>query len=337
MIEARITDPVTIEIDRIRTISESGCTPTIQFSKPGYTPELLQAVNRISAEFEDEIEVRFYGHYGGNFDASTLAELPDPRWVSIDCLTAITNEQQIAKLPLLNRLSFGVYRFDKPKFLETINLSQLKRLSLGETAKRNFDLGPLRRSLKLHTLWLEGHTNNVEVLFSLPALEKLTLRAFPKHKNLQFLSGAVGLRSLELILGGRSSFDEFSHAALEELSVIRVRGLETLGSLNRFPRLQRLQIEDQLQIQSIDLAGASLRKVLLLNCKGLTGVDGIESLSDLSELRVSRTKLDLELLAHRAWPPSLKILALYSGSRKWNDATRAMLDKRGYREFTSSP
>jgi hypothetical protein len=147
------------------------------------------------------------------------------------------------------------------------------------------------------------------------------------------LSDAIGLRSLNLILGGRSSFDEFQHAALEELSIIRVRGVQTLGSLHRFPRLQSLQVEDQLQIQCIDLPGALLRRLLLSNCKNLTRIDGLELLEGLYQLRVLRTKLDLDALAQRNWPASLSVLALYSGNRKWNDATRAMLDQRGYREF----
>lgn len=332
MIEARITDPVTVERNTLRAILNSGRTPTIQFSKPGYTPELLRAVNRLCSEFEDEIEVRFFGHYQEQFDASVLVELQAARWISVDCLTGISNEGQIGKLPLLNRLSFGVYQFDNPRFLETLTVSNLKQLALGETAKRNFDLEPLGGSEQLQTLFLEGHTKNVEVLSSLPKLAKLKLRAFPKHKDLQFLSDAVSLRSLSLILGGRSSFSEFQHSALEELIVIRVRGLETLGSLSRFPRLRKLHVEDQLQVQSINLTGAPLRRILFLNCKGLAEIDGIESLCDLVELRVSRTKLDLEALANRDWPASLSILALYSSSQKWNEATRAMLDQRGYQE-----
>ena len=331
--DARANDPVAIESDQIRAIVKSGRTATIQFSKPGYTRELLRAVNRLCVELEDKLEIRFYGHYQGHFDASVLEELPDAHWISVDCLPAISNEQQIGKLPKLNRLSFGVYQFNNPRFLETVNVAQLKELTLGRTAKRNFDLASLKDSRRLETALIEGHTNNIEILSSLPKLGKLTLTAFPKHKSLQFLSDANDLRSLRLILGGRSSFEEFHHSALEELSVVYVRGLETIGSLHRFPCLQSLHVENQLQIQSIDLAGASLRKVLLMNCKSLAKIDGLEHLDELFELRVSRTKLDLDALAQRDWPPALSVLALYSGSRKWNDATRVILDRRGYREW----
>ncbi len=333
MIEARITDPVTVERDVVNAIVKSGRAPTIQFSKPGYTPELLRAVNRLCSEFEDGLEVRFFGHYHGQFDASVLTELQAARWVSVDCLTAISNEEHIGKLPLLNRLSFGVYKFDKPGFLATINVSNLRQLSLGETAKRNFDLTPLEGGRLLQTVFLEGHTRNVEVLSSLPRLQNLTLRAFPNRKDLKFLSDSVGLRSLTLVLGGRSSFGEFHHGSLEELILIRVRGLESIGSLARFPSLQTLHVEDQLQVQSINLAGAPLRRFFLLNCKGLAAIDGIDSLSDLVHVRVSRTKLDLEALANRDWPASMRLLALYSSSQKWNEATRAMLAQRGYQEY----
>jgi hypothetical protein len=88
-----------------------------------------------------------------------------------------------------------------------------------------------------------------------------------------------------------------------------------------------------LQVQSINLAGAPLRRFFLLNCKGLAAIDGIDSLSDLVHVRVSRTKLDLEALANRDWPASMRLLALYSSSQKWNEATRAMLAQRGYQEY----
>jgi hypothetical protein len=333
MNEPRINDPSEVHSNAIRDIFKAGRKPTVQFSRPGYSDKLLKQVNLLCQEFGDELEVRFYGHYQTCFDASVLANLPDAQSLSVDCLTEISNEDTIASLKFLKRLSFGVYKFDEPQFFEKLNVAQLTRLSLIENAKRNFDLSILAQAQNLKTLFINGHTKNIGALQNLHNLTDLTLSAIPKHQNLQFLCDIESLRSLSLILGGRSSMDEFRHPALENLSIIRVRGLETLGSLGRYPRLRDLHVEDQLQIHSIDFTGAPLQKVVLANCKNLDKIEGLEDLNQIAELRVSRTNLDLQALLDRDWPPSLEILALYSGSRKWNDAARAVLDKRGYREW----
>ncbi len=335
MIEARITDPSKVDRGALKAIMDEGQTPTIQFSKLGYSPELLRKVNDVCGEFGDSLEVRFYGHYGDQFDAGVLTHIPNASWLSVDCLTEIVNERQIAKLPSLKRLSFGVYRFDDPAFLEQLDIGKLDELALVENAKRNLDLSPLRNAKSLETLFLNGFTKNIEALAGLPKLAHLTLSAIPKTQSLRFVGAIPGLRSLALILGGRQSIDEIVHPHLEELSVVRVRALDGLGDLGRFPNLRDLTVEDQLQLHSLDVSGPSLRKLVLMNCKNLEEIRGLEHLYDLIEFRTARTKLDLEYLLERQWPPSLKVLGLYSGRQKWNDATRATLTARGFGEFAS--
>lgn len=333
MRDTRFTDPVQIDGGHIRTIVEAGRVPTIQFSRPGYTPELLCEIDRLCVKFGNRLEVRFYGYHQGRFDASALADLPSVRWLSVDCLDSITNERQIGELPLLERLSFGVFRFDDAEVLRKIGVEKLIQLTLGENAKRNLDLAPLGLCQRLRTLFVNGHTKNIDVITNLSELTSVSLSGFPKHNDLRFLCDIDRLRSLTLLLGGRSSLEEFSHTALEELNVIRVRGLQSIGPLGRFPSLRRLQVEDQLQIQTVDLAGAPLQRISLTNCKNLETLNGLEALGELADFRVSRTKLDLDAFLEREWPKSLRILALRSSSQKWNDATRLILDRRGYREF----
>lgn len=334
MIETRINNPKSPPDSAIRAIAASGQTPTIQFSAPVYSAELLRAVNRLCIEYGDRLEVRFFGHYGGRFDASVLLNIPDVSWLSIDCLSEIANEHEISKLSRLSRLSFGVFKFDNPQFLEQIEISNLTRLSLTENVTRNFDLAPLARAVKLTTLNIDGHTKNLIALSQLRQLSELTLRSTPKTQSLEFLRQVQNLTSLSLILGSRQTIDEITHPRLERLSLIRVRGLVGVGPLARFPHLRELQIEDQSRVSSIDLAGTDLRKVTLMKCKNLEELKGLASLSGLVEFRTAWTKLDLQALLEREWPPSLEVLALYSKSNKWNDATRAILDKQGYREFS---
>lgn len=283
--------------------------------------------------FGSSLEVRFFGHYGHDFDARVLSALPDVRWLSVDCLTRIANEDWLYKLPLLERLSFGVSEFDQPDFLDGFQLERITQLSLSETRSRKLDLGGLHRCTSLTELFLQRHTRNIEALARTPVLRTLRLSGMPKQCELSFVGEMPSLQSLTLLLGGRPSLDGVSSRTLQELEIVRVRGLETLGPLDRFPKLRRLQVEDQLQLHSISVAGTQLREPSLHNCKNLESVTGLDTLAELEHFRVSRTKLDLEALLDRNWPPSMEVMALYSGSQKWNDEARAILDRRGYREY----
>ncbi|WEJ99994.1 MAG: hypothetical protein P0Y59_24375 [Candidatus Sphingomonas phytovorans] len=329
----RLNDPQNIDSNAIRSLVAAGYTPVVQFSQPGYTPKLLGTLNQLCAELGEKLQVRFYGHYSTGFDASALEHLPDVRSLLVDCLTTITNEHLIATLPALSALSFGVFRYDNPGFLDQIGTDRLTSLTLVETAKRNFDLAPLGAARNMKRLLIHGHTRNIEVIADLPQLADLMLGAFPNKKDLGFLKDAKALKSLRVILGGRSSIDEFSHPGLEDLSIVRVRGLQTVGDLRRFPHLRSLEIEDQLQLLSIDLVGPPLRRVLLANCKNLAEVRGIETLEHLESFRTMQTKLDMEALATGYWPASVRAIALYPGSTKRNQAVRATLDARGYGEW----
>lgn len=337
MIETRVTDPQSIDRRRVEAVLDAGRTPTIQFSAPGYSPALLREINTLCAEFGERVEVRFYGHHSGEFDGDTLAHLPAVCRLSVDCLTRIANPLRLAALPRLAHLSFGVFDFDQPDFLATIGVDRLTTLSLGETRKRNFDLTPLARCARIETLSVEGHHRGAAAIGSLPMLRTLTLRAFPNRENLAFLCNASALRHLTLVLGGRSSIEEFTHSSLEALAILRVRGLAALGGIARFTGLRRLQVEDQIQLESIDLTGAGIERLWLYNCKRLGALAGLETLTALQEFRASLTALDLDALLHREWPVSLQALALFSGSEKWNDAARAEAERRGYADGLGVP
>lgn len=334
MIESRINNPREISGRMVEAIFASGHTPTVQFSgASSYSPDILRKLNRLCGVHGDKLEVRFYGHYEGSFDAAILSHLPDVACLSVDCLMQIENEQAITRLRRLGRLSFGVFRFDKPDFLAQLDVTQLTELRLMENAKRNFDLAPLMGAERLIRLYLEGHAKNIETLTKLGALADLTLKGTPKAQNLKFLHDVRGLLSLSLVLGGRSSITEIIHPGLEQLSVIWVRGLADIGPLTRFPRLRALTVDRQAQITSIDLSGPALRKIALMQCKTLAMIKGLDGLDALVEFRVLLTKLDVDALLARQWPASLKVLGLYSTSQKWNAMARAELDRRGYREF----
>ncbi len=337
MIPVRTTDPTALDQVAIRAAIDDGRTPVIQFSEPPGSSGLLRTLNQLCIELGDRIQVRFFGYYGRRYDASVLSSLPDVRWLSVDSLDQIENESHLCRLEKLTRLAFGVYNFDHPRFLEHLPLENLTHLTLVENKKRNFDLMPLGRGEAITDLFINGHTKNIGAIAVLPKLKTLGLSAIKNQQELGFLCKLADLQALTLILGGRQTFDEFSHAGLQELTIIRLRGLETLGDLGRFPNLRKLHLEDQLQIGSISFEGARLTGVEIINCKNLEALVDLDALSSIESLRISGTKLDLDALAVRDWPASLDVLALYSGSRTWNARTRAALDKRGFRERSTSP
>ncbi len=333
MVQERITDPQSISRHDVEDILARGYTATVQFSRPCYTPELLDSINRLCGEFGAQIEVRFYGHYRSGFDAAVLNHLPEVRWLSVDCLIQIANEETLWRLPCLERLSFGVQDFDRADFLEGFALEGIDGLILSENRKRNFDLAPLARCKELADLIVVGHTRNIEALSGLPKLARLSLNRIPRRQDLAFASGIAPLRTLHILLGGRPSVDELRHAELEQLHIDRVRGFESLGDLSRFPSLHKLRIEDQLQLRSFSLAGVSLRELLVVNCKNLTEIIGLDGQEEMFHFRASRTALDLEHLAQLDWPPAMKVLALYSQSKRRDEALRQQIDRRGYQEF----
>ncbi len=288
----RLNDPLTIsEFEIAATFAKRGKL-VIQFSRSAaYEPRILQQLNNLCRKMPESLQVRFYGHYDASFDAATLRYLPDVTNLSLDCLRTIRNEHEISKLSQLTHFGFGVFEFDRPSFLETLDLERLKSLFLSENRKRNFDLSSLASCLSLKELYLEGHWKGVGHIADLPDLSHVTLRAFAKARGLGFLGKLAKLSNLTLVLGGREETLEFANHSLQTLQILRVRGLRSLGDLSRFPILRHLRIEDQLQLERLDLTAANLERLMLFNCKNwpqslglLTSVRCVNSL-----LRASRS------------------------------------------------
>lgn len=328
----RITDPSQVSAAELQGILARGLTPVIQFSTDA-APDVLEQVNALCRTFGDKLEVRFYGFYGGAFDASALKRLPDVENLSVDCLTTIRHEDHLGDLPRLKKFGLGVHELDRPDILSVLPLSQLTALSVGQNGRRNIDLAPITRCEALSELRLAGQTRNIEAIGALDGLASLRLHSIAKTQGLGFVSSMRGLRDLALLLGGRADIDDVRHDTLEDLHIDWVRGFEHLGSLPRFPALRRLRIADQARLKAIDLTGARLEAVSLSNCKTLETLTGATDLPALRSLRIYNCPgLDLETLAAATWPPPLEDLALYTGLARRDRPIRALLDQRGYRE-----
>lgn len=330
----RINNPERLSEKKVLSAQGAWGLPTIQFSKRGQTKGLLKSVNALCKIFGGNLPVRFYGHYQDGFDAAILKDLPDVKWLLLDCLQNIENPEHIFQLRKLKKLSFGVYNFENPDFLSELKLQNLEQLAVGETKKRNIDLAPLVNAENIRSLAVGGHTKNIDEIGKLKHLETLSLHSIGKNVSCEFVSGISSLKALKFILGGRQNIDEISHPFLSELEIIRVRGFNDLGDLSRFPSLGRLQIEDQIKLLSLSLKTPELTELKILNCKSLNQLNDLDHLSKINHLRCYETSLDYEDLCRYDWPESLEVLALYSGRKKQDAALRQQLDAKGYKEFS---
>jgi protein phosphatase 1 regulatory subunit 7 len=332
--EERINDPAAIDRELIESIFLAGKTPTLQFSKPCYSRPILADIDKLCQEYGSKIEVRFYGHYSGAFDASILKYLPNVSWLSVDCLLRATNIGSLAGLSHLKKLSLGIYHLDDADILKKINIGKLERLVVGENNKKNIDLSPLSLCELLKELYIVGHTKGIGSVRTLSSLRTLSLGSIPNKQQLDFVNDITSLRRLVIILGGRNNISELRHPQLEELEILRVRGFNDCDSLSTLPGLRHLAIEDQIKLERIaftDLS-SSIRYLRINNCKGLKRIDGLEKLRNLVHLRISRTAVDVDRIMVLPKPDSLDVFALYSGKVKKDSEIRKTLDSRGYRE-----
>ncbi|KVA30654.1 hypothetical protein WI44_11000 [Burkholderia cepacia] len=329
----RVTDPETLSpIEIVEACGERGQL-VVQFSTPeAYNPVVLQSLNEACRLAGDRLQVRFYGHYRTPFDAASLRDLPEIRDLAVDCLSEIVHEEEVGLLPKLKRLSFGVFKLNRPDFLDTIDVGRLERLVLAENHKRNIDLSPLAQCGSLTELFIQGHSKDIDAIAGLSRLRKLTLSSYAKKHPLGFISAISNLREMTLILGGRDDIDDLSSTTIEMLQILRVRGLSTLGDLSRLPSLSALRIEDQLQLSRLDLCGAKLERLSLFNCRNLAELPGLDVQDRLREFRASGVALDLNALRDRDWSPVTRSVSLFSGSMKWNDDAEVRLAARGLGE-----
>ncbi len=326
----RVTNPKTLSpIEIVEACGQRGRL-VVQFSTPeAYSPVILQSLNEACRLAQDRLQVRFFGHYWTPFDAALLRHLPETRDLAVDCLSEIVHEEEVGLLPKLKRLSFGVFKLNRPDFLDTIDIGRLERLALAENHKRNIDLSPLAQGGSLTELFIQGHSKGIDAIAGLPHLRKLTLSCYAKKHPLGFIAAISDLREMTLLLGGRDNIDDLSSTTIEMLQILRVRGLSTLGDLSRLPSLSALRIEDQLQLSRLDLCGAKLERLSLFNCRNLAELLGLDMQDRLREFRASGVALDLNALRDRDWSLTTRSVSLFSGSMKWNNDAKNRLAARG--------
>ncbi len=329
----RIDNPKSIDEEMIAALISSGAQEVaLQFvEEANYNPSLLDAINSACRRFGSRLTVRFYGHYsnGGRFNCAWLRHLSDVRSLSLDCLTNIEGTNRIAELEHLDAFGFGVFESDIPELLRYPSLARVQKLILATNRKNNIDLAPLGTYQRLETLFLNAHARNIATLGDLTSIRRLSLSQIAKRVSLQFVGRMEGLRSLTVLLGGRTSAEELAHPKMIHLEVLRVRALAEID-LSGFPQLQVLRIEDQIQLRSLELNdGTLIRWLSIWNCKNFSNLLGLGHAVALESLSLGRTSLEPESVISNA-PSSLKRLVISGFGRRKDEELESRIRSKGY-------
>ena len=328
-----IQNPERIDAGAIRAAIASGQQVLVQFNTLGEPGPLLADLDVLAASCGSALTIRIYGYDPKVFDARILRALPHVASLSIDCHRQAIHLEALGELRHLKRLSLGVYELAQADILQLDNLRGLEYLNLGESARNNIDLAPLRHYAHLASLAIEGHHQHIDILAGLPALHELSLYRIKNKVALDFISQMARLDRLLLQLGGRESLAHIEAPLLKKLEVIRVRGLETLGDIGRFPLLQALWVEDQIKLRHIALGpNPVLERLNLHTCKTLDSLPGLAALPALRQMSASETMLDIDALLAHGLPASLTHARLRTGKKTRDDAIAAQLVQLGYEQ-----
>ncbi len=321
------------QLDGVPELLASGEHVIVQFAEPPATKTTLAELNRLAKKYGVALQLRFFGHYGSRFDFETLLQLPNMENLVADCLDEAVHFEALRELRSLRRVAIGVHNGTPDDLLTYPSLSGVERLVLGGGHCNTLELSPLAEYGALRSLHIAGYTKGIDQLAKLTDLHSLSLSSIGNRQNLDFVDKLSSLRSLRLTLGGREHIDEVINPAVEELAVVRVRGLSRLKP-EQLTGLKKLSIDDQLQIRSLSFSNRSraLQALRIVNCKALESLEGLTHLVALERLSIFGTSIDFDALMSRGIPKRLKSFAFYSKSRRLDVAIHKRLRALGFED-----
>jgi hypothetical protein len=288
----------------------------------------LDLIRQACARLGDRLEVRFYDHDFGEFDASVLDHLDEIRCLSLDGLEIVSHPEAVGRLPKLTVLRFGPRRITDARILDAIGVHRLEHFTLASTPTRPLDLAPLGEARSMRSLRLLGHGKNTAAIGRLASLDELALQPSSKL-SLDFINGLVSLETLKFVLGNATSIRSIeSLPALRDLSFREVRNLEDLGNLERLPRLRRLLVSDQPRITAVQVGrgNAALEHIYLYSVPRLEKVIGLSELPAVKSFFAYDSRLELP------WselPATLTHFQLMTKAIKGREAHNAQVRAKG--------
>src|SRR5690349_13309531 len=115
-----IDNPKNIDEKHIETLLKNGVEVTVQFSQKGYTDDMLARLNELCAKFDDQFNIRFYGHYFDSFDCKTVLKIPAVKSLWVDPGEA-KNIEALTGLPHLSQLTLGISNLVDTEILNSAN------------------------------------------------------------------------------------------------------------------------------------------------------------------------------------------------------------------------
>ncbi|SKB35135.1 hypothetical protein SAMN05660776_0632 [Salegentibacter holothuriorum] len=331
--QRRIDNPKNIDHKLIESQLKEGNHVFIQFSDEVYSRKLLSTLNKLCSKYDKNFSIRFYGHYSKTFDCDILKNIPNVKSLYIDCIIKVKNLNQVSNLKNLESLSLGIYELEETEILDSKNFKNLTDLIIGDTKTKAFNLEYLQDYKRLKFLIISGHTKNIDKVKYLSNLTYLSLNSISKVK-LDFINSLTNLKTLKIILGGRENLKEIEENNIEELEIIRVRGLSSFENISKFKKLKSLLIEDQIKLKELHFNRPFeyLKDFKLINCKSFIRLSGLINLKCLENLRIYKTNIDFDNFIKQPLPKSLNVLAFYTTKAKIDKEIKIRLQDLNYKE-----
>lgn len=325
-----INDPTLSELEALEAELVNGVEKLVQFSKAPENGDVIPKLDKLCAVYGNQLIVRFYAYYFKAFDGQILDAIPNVTRLHIDLRDAV-NLEFIASLSNLIELNLSVYKLPDKEILNTLPLEKLVTFGFGEAKSKAVNLEYLERCKQIQCLSIFGHKKNISVIERLTTLENLTLNPSISIP-LDFINKLPKLEELGLFLGSKQDINEIHLAKLKLLRIIRIRSLETIGDLARFPKLERLYVEDQLKINTISFSDTQkkLQHIHLHNCKNLLSLEGLEKLPSLQSIDCVRTKIDIDELLNNEFSETLTNIRLANSNRKLEEQITTKINAAGY-------
>ena len=285
----------------------------VQFAAP-----LTDADHRKLAKFlaaYPNVPLRVYGHYS------------EP----------LPNLSFLKHYPFLSGFMVDVFLLQSIEGVDALPES-LQSFGFGATKTKRISLDFLRRFHQLKDLFLEGHTNGIEVLSSLARLQRLTLRSITLP-DLRLLLPLRDLWSLDIKLGGTKDLRLLPQVgSLKYLELFMIKGLEDLSMIAEIPTLQNLFLQALKQVKALPSFRhlPQLRRVALHTMKGITDLSPIADAPALEELFIiAANHLNPDDFKPFVGHPKLVAANIGLGSTRKNDQVQKLLGLPRCDAFTS--
>ncbi len=255
----------------------------IQFSEP-IEDSTFEILDNILFSIRDDVVLRAYGFYSKVCDLKFLLRMPNLARFYVECHGEVENLDYIATLEHLKELNLSIFSLDNFTILAKVP-DTLEILTLGQTRSKKPDLEVIKRFSQLKTLFIGGHTKNIEVIKELKNIEDLTLSSITT-KNVNFLVPLERMWSLDIKLGGIKDFSAIEGMDnIKYLELWQIRGLKDISFISTLKGLQNLFLQSLPNIEAMPSLNelVQLKKVALENMKGLKDISSLEHAPSLVE------------------------------------------------------